>query len=256
MNQTTNHPAITLVIPAFEEARRLPEALRKLEQFRATFGTPIEIILVVEKSHDGTLELAATAASGQEHFRVLDNKVHRGKGFAVRTGMLAAMGSIVFYMDADLSVPLAEVGRFVTFFGEHPNVDVLVGNRQHSSSRIVKRQSPLRQKMGQAFNRLLQTMALVSVRDTQCGFKAFRREAALEIFRRQTLDGFAFDVEILVLAEKLGYRCADMPVEWQNSPESKVHIVRHSLEMLRDAFRVRRIVEGTLRKESTRRTTG
>ena len=227
----------------------MPATLHALARFRRESETPVEIVLVVERSHDGTLDLAAEAAFGQEHFRVIDNKVQRGKGYAVRSGMLAASGSIVFYMDADLSVPLEEVPRFAEFFREHPEIDVLVGNRQHSSSRIVLRQSPLRQKMGQTFNWLLQHLALANVRDTQCGFKAFRREAAREIFRRQTLDGFAFDVEILVLAEKLGYCCADLPVEWRNSAESKVHIVRHSLEMLRDALNVRRTVEATLRGE-------
>jgi len=118
-------------------------------------------------------------------------------------------------------------------------LDVLVGNRQHARSRITRRQSALRESMGKVFNRILQSLALVALRDTQCGFKAFRRDACREIFARQTIDGFAFDVEVLLLAERLGFRVEDWPVEWINSPESKVNIVADSLRMLRDAWRVR-----------------
>lgn len=168
--------------------------------------------------------------------------------------MLRARGEFVFYMDADLSVPLAEILPFLARFESEPPVDVLVGNRQHAMSRITREQSWLRRTMGQTFNRILQSRAVASLPDTQCGFKGFRREAAREIFSRQTIDGFAFDVEVLLLAERLGFAIADLPVEWINSPESKVDIVRDSLRMLRDALRVRRVIEATLRRTGGRKT--
>lgn len=243
-------PSLSIVLPAYQEARRLPPTLERLAALGAELGLPWEVLLMVERGSDGTLEIAREFAAGHAGFVAVDSGVQRGKGFAVRSGMLRARGEIVFYMDADLSVPLAEVRPFLAHFAAQPEVAVLVGNRQHAGSRITRAQSWLRRTMGQTFNRVLQAAALAPVRDTQCGFKAFRREAAQAIFARQKLDGFAFDVEVLLLAERLGYRVADRPVEWINSPESKVQLVRDSLRMLGDALRVRRLVEGTLRGAS------
>jgi len=135
---------------------------------------------------------------------------------------------------------LDEIHAFLKYFKEHPEIDVLIGNRQHPESDILKSQSWLREKMGQTFNAILRKMVPVTLSDTQCGFKAFRREAAQAIFSRQTIVGFAFDVEVLLLANHLGYKVADLPVRWSNSPESKVHIVRDSLRMLIDTARIRR----------------
>lgn len=239
-------PYLSLVIPAYNEAQRLPPTLEKLAEFCATLSFPHEVLVVVERSTDGTLAIANAFAAQQAHFRVIDNAVHRGKGFAVRSGMRRARGAHVFYMDADLSVPLQEVHGFLAHFEAHPEIDVLVGNRQHARSRITQRQTRLREHMGKVFNRVLQTLALHPLRDTQCGFKAFRGRVARTIFSVQQLDGFAFDVEVLLLAERLGCKVADLPVEWINSPESKVHIVRDSLAMLWDMVRVRRLIEQQL----------
>jgi dolichyl-phosphate beta-glucosyltransferase len=238
-------PYLSLVIPAYNEAKRLPPTMARLEEFARDFKRSMEVLIVVEKSSDGTLEIARDLAAQQAHsariVEVIDNTVQRGKGYAVRSGMLRAGGKYVFYMDADLSVPLREIELFLACFEQRPEVQVLIGNRQHASSRITVAQSWLRRSMGQTFNRILGLLALAGARrDTQCGFKAFRREAAQAIFSRQQIDGFAFDVEVLLLAEKLSLPIADLPVEWINSPESKVHILRDSLQMLRDAIRVRK----------------
>jgi glycosyltransferase involved in cell wall biosynthesis len=232
-------PYLSIVVPAYNEALRLPPTMAALAEFFRGFTRSYEVLIVVEGSTDGTLEIAAGLAAQQAHFQVIDNGPQRGKGHAVREGMRRARGEIVFYMDADLSVPLAEVPAFLRRFEERPDADVLVGNRQHAESRITRRQSALREGMGQLFNRILQSLALVALRDTQCGFKAFRRDACREIFARQTIDGFAFDVEVLLLAERLGFKVEDRPVEWINSPESKVRIVSDSLRMLRDAWSIR-----------------
>ena len=235
--------SVSIVIPAYNEARRLPPTLAALEDWRQGCGWSVEIIIVVEPGRDRTRELATEAAACQPNLRVIVNEKHRGKGFAVRTGMRAATAALVFYMDADLSVPLREVDAFVEYFGAHPDVDVLFGNRQHAESRITKYQSWVRRHLGQAFNAILRRLAMIGVHDTQCGFKAFRRPAAQVIFARQQIDGFAFDVEILLIAHKLGFRIADLPVEWHNSPESKVRIISDSFQMLRDALRIRRMMK-------------
>ncbi len=241
-------PYLTIVVPAYNEAQRLPPTIAALAEFFQGFTQGYEVLIVVEGSADGTLEIAAGLAAQQAHFQVIDNGPQRGKGHAVRSGMQRARGGIVFYMDADLSVPLAEVTAFLRYFEENPDVDVLVGNRQHAESRITRRQSALRESMGKIFNRILQVLTLVALRDTQCGFKAFRRAACREIFRRQTIDGFAFDVEVLLLADRLGFKIEDRPVEWINSPESRVNILADSWRMLRDAWRIRRLVEQNIRE--------
>ncbi len=240
-------PRLSIVVPAFNEAKRLPQSLARMIDFFSGFAFSHEVLVVVEHGRDGTLELAAELLAKQENFRVIDNRVQRGKGFAVRSGMLQARGDFVFYMDADLSVPLEEVERFIEHFDAHPEHDLVVGNRQHALSRIERRQTPLREKMGQIFNRVLRAVLRIEWRDTQCGFKAFRAEASREIFARQTLDGFAFDVEVLLLAQALGYGIADLPVRWINSPESRVNIFRDSAQMLWDVVHIRSRVRRSLR---------
>jgi len=244
-----SEPHLSLIIPAYNEATRLPQSLRKMMEAAAKFGFSYEVLVIVEKSGDGTLELAREVVAKQVNFQIIDNGPQRGKGHAVRSGMLKAAGAHQFYMDADLSVPLQHVLLFLDYFHAHPEADVLVGNRQHAGSRIIKSQSLLRRKMGQTFNRILQAFSLMEIRDTQCGFKAFRKRASREIFSRQKLDGFAFDVEVLLLAKKLGFNVADLPVDWINSPESKVNILRDSFRMLADAANVNKTVEATLREK-------
>jgi dolichyl-phosphate beta-glucosyltransferase len=235
---------LSIVIPAFNEAHRLPPTMRRLAEFaRERREITWEILIVVEQCGDGTLELAREFAASQADsgvaWVVIDSTPQRGKGHAVRKGMLRAGGELVFYMDADLSVPLAEIDAFRAHFAAHPEIAVLVGNRQHRDSRITRAQAWLRRTMGQGFNAILGRLGLAEFRDTQCGFKAFRRDAARQIFERQQIDGFAFDVEVLLLARKLRLPIADLPVEWINSPESKVHILHDSLRMLYDIIRLR-----------------
>ncbi|MHA3775270.1 dolichyl-phosphate beta-glucosyltransferase [Verrucomicrobiota bacterium sgz303538] len=236
-------PYLSIVIPAYNEAHRLPPTLEQLGAFCRDAIWPVEVMIVVEGSTDGTLDIAREYARQQEQsvhrFRAIDNGPQRGKGHAVRSGMLKTEGSLVFYMDVDLSVPLRDIYAFVSRFEHDPSVDVLAGNRQHAQSRITLAQGWLRRSMGQIFNRIISTLAMADLRDTQCGFKAFRRDAARRIFGLQQLNGFAFDVEVLLLAHKLGFRVDDMPVEWINSEESKVHIIRDSLRMLRDVLLLR-----------------
>lgn len=231
-----NHPRLSIVIPAFNEESRLPTTLAVLADYVG--GRSAEVIVVVEKSTDNSLELASKFAASHSQFRVLENAVQRGKGHAVKRGMLAANGEIVFFMDADLSVPIATVDVFSAEFESNRDVQILVGNRQHAESDIVAAQGWLRRTMGQMFNRVVRMISRLPLRDTQCGFKAFRRDVARELFAAQTIDGFAFDVEILLLARKRGYAMADLPVEWRNSTASKVHIVHDSLRMLWDVARL------------------
>jgi len=241
-----NGPYLSLIIPAYNEAKRLPRSLHQLGQFCSTLPLCVEVLVVVEKSEDNTLQLAREAACQYPFFEIVENPHHRGKGYAVRCGMLRAQGEILLFMDADLSVPLQEVSRFLRHFEEDPDVDILLGSRKLAQSRILKRQSWLREKGGNLFNWIFRKQVGLDIRDTQCGFKAFRRQAAREIFSRQQLDGFSFDIEVLLLGEKLGYRMKEVPVEWIDSPHSHVRVLRDGLRMFRDAIIVKELVRETL----------
>jgi dolichyl-phosphate beta-glucosyltransferase len=232
-------PEVSLVIPAYNEALRLEESVRVLREYLNGRPWSHEVILVIERSTDGTLDLARRLCVDIPTFTVIGNNVHRGKGYAVRCGMLAADGEIAFFMDADLSTPLAEIGNFLEAFNAHPEITIYIGSRQHAQSRILRRQSWVRQRMGETFNRILRRLTGLPFLDTQCGFKAFRRVARESIFPEQRIDGFAFDAELLLLAQKFGHRVAELPVEWHNAKGSKVHLIRDSWRMLRDAIRVR-----------------
>lgn len=244
---TSPRVPFTLVIPAYNEERRLPTSVRDIRSFFTKFDIPMEVLIVVEKSTDRTVELTTTAAEGDKRIQVIGNEVQRGKGYAVKSGMLRSRGDIVFFMDADLSTPLTEVVTFLAHFQSHPETDVLIGSRAHAKSQIVKKQSWVRRNMGRTFNRFVQFFGVRGIEDTQCGFKAFRANAAKEIFSRQTLDGFAFDVEVLMLAQRLGYKIDVLPVKWINSPDSKVRILIDPLKMLWDLIQIRRIVRRTVR---------
>ena len=242
-------PYLSLVIPAYNEARRLPNTLRELHDYCRRWAHLFEVIIVVEPGTDETLALAQAGTKTFPQLKVIGNRIHRGKGFAVRTGMLASAGELVFFTDADLSTPLYEIDRALAVFEAERDLQIIVGNRQHPDSQIICHQSWMREGMGKTFNALVRRLAGIEIRDTQCGFKGFRQAASRAIFERQRTDGFSFDVEVLLLAKTLGFGVKEMPVHWSNSPDSKVRVVSDSLKMLRDVAVVRQMVKHTLEKQ-------
>jgi dolichyl-phosphate beta-glucosyltransferase len=227
------------VIPAYAEERRIGPTVRALCAYAREFPRLTEVLVITEPSGDRTAEVARDAAGGDPLVRVVENTEHRGKGFAVRTGMLQAAGEILFFMDADLSVPLRYVGPFVAHLEAHPETAAAIGNRRHPASVISKRQHFLRERAGRGFNQVVRALGLSVSKDTQCGFKVFRREAAREIFSRAQIDGFAFDAEALLLAQKLGLVVDELPVEWINDEETKFDPWRDGWRSVRDLWRVR-----------------
>ncbi|MBS0658561.1 MAG: glycosyltransferase [Verrucomicrobia bacterium] len=242
---------LSIVIPAYNEEHRLPGnlplLLAHLDAMRLAEG--FEVIVVVEKSTDRTVEACRAAVSGRSEVQIVANEVKRGKGYAVRCGMLRAAGEFVFFMDADLSTPLASIEAFCAHFAAHPEHQVLIGNRRHPKSVIGVRQGFLRRKLSDAFNLVVQALILPGCADTQCGFKAFRRGAAQAIFSRQKLDGFSFDLEILLLARRLGLGIQDLPVDWCDEPASTLRPLRDGAKMLADIFKVRALVHRTLAEQ-------
>ena len=254
-------PALSIVIPAYNEVGRLPRNLPAVAaccdalDLPARAGLPpdldtYEVLVMVERSTDDTLARAREAAAPFPRIEVVDNGPQRGKGHAVRSGMLRATGEIVLFMDADLSTPLEEIGKFLDHFAAHSEDDVLIGNRRHRASHIGRAQSRVRQNLSRVFNSLVTRAGLLpgGWEDTQCGFKAFRHAAAREVFSRQRLDGFSFDVEALALADGLGLRVVDRPVAWYDEAATRVRLWRDGLAMLRDLQRVRTLVARSLRE--------
>ena len=251
--------ALSIVIPAYNGAGRLPRHVAEVAACCEALALPgpgadgnggWEVLIMVEKSTDDTLRAVRAAAAGYSAIHVIDNEVQRGKGYAVRQGMLRAHGAIVLFMDADLSTPLTEVRKFLDYFAAHPEADILIGNRRHPSSHIGQSQGVLRRGLSVIFNKLVRDrIGLGHWTDTQCGFKAFRQQAAAAIFSRQQLDGFSFDVEILVLADALGLRVVDLPVEWFDVKATTLRVVRDGWKMLRDISRVRALVARTMREQ-------
>ncbi|HEX9783676.1 MAG TPA: glycosyltransferase [Opitutaceae bacterium] len=239
-------PLLSIVIPAFNEERRLPRTLEALAAHCRGFECSWEIIAVVEQSSDRTVEVASAVASTHPEISVIANQLQRGKGFALRTGVGLSSGAIVLTMDADLSVPVEFIDTFMAFLDKNQTVDIVVGNRRHPDAIIETPQSFPHKTFGELFSRLARVVGVSNLPDTQCGFKAMRRAPAIEIYSRQTIDGFACDVEILLLAEQMGFEIRDLPVRWTNSLESKVRLFRDNLRMLWDVLRVRRRVARTL----------
>jgi len=225
-------PRVSIVIPALNEAARLPASIREIR--RVFPDQPWEFLIVIEPGTDDTEAVSREASDGDGRFKFVINPVARGKGYAVKTGMLLASGDVVFFMDADLSVPLRFIDAFLEEEGRS-GTDVLIGSRQHGASVIPIRQPLSRELAGRLFNLALRLAGVTRFADTQCGFKAFRREAAREIFSRVHQDGFGFDVEALAIAEALGFRVTELPVEWSDAPGSKLRPLRDGVSALCDA---------------------
>lgn len=227
-------PSVSLVVPCRNEARRLPATLEALLAYFHNFEGTWEMIVVVEPGTDATASIASAAAESEPRIRPILNPEARGKGWAVRTGMLAAAGDVIFFSDADLSVPPRWMSPFLKEI--HKGADVAIGSRRHPATVIVHPQPPARVLAGRLFNMALRLAGATRFLDTQCGFKAFRRAAARAVFERMQATGFGFDVEALAWAEALGFRVVELPVEWRDAPGSKVRPLRDGLAALREGI--------------------
>lgn len=229
---------LSVVIPTYNEEKRLPQTLETVLAFLAKQSYKSEVIVSDDGSRDRTVAIAKELLKESSH-RVLVAAQNRGKGHAVRQGMLAANGNYVLFTDADLSTPIEEVTRFLIFLEK--DQDVVIGSRALSNSQVEVHQGFLRETMGKVFNLMAQIFAFKGIHDSQCGFKCFRREAAQKLFGLQKLNGFSFDVEIVYLAQKLGFRLLELPVIWRNSAQSRVQVFRDPLVMFWDVLRIRRL---------------
>jgi glycosyltransferase involved in cell wall biosynthesis len=214
--------SLSIVVPAYNEEARLPDTLRRIEEYVERTGWKFHEILVVDDgSTDGTFRAAAGFAAENPNIRVLRNPGNRGKGYSVRHGMLEAKGEWCLFTDADLSAPIEELETLWKAICCE-KADVAIGSRALDRSLIGVHQPGIRESAGKFFNVVMRLAVGLPIADTQCGFKLFRQEVAREVFSRQTLDGFGFDVEVLFVAKKHGYRIAEVPVHWNHAEGSKV----------------------------------
>lgn len=235
-------PRWSLVIPAYNEALRLPGYLKEVQAYFEGRAEVYEVIVVDDGSQDGTAERVREVAAGRPGVSVLALDRNRGKGHAVRAGMARASGALRLMADADGATPIGEVARLEAALGA--GADLAVGSRVLHDPSVTREVRLHRKLSGHVFNFLVRRLGVVSVVDTQCGFKLFRGPVAEALFPLVTTDGFGFDVELLMLAERRGLRVVEVPINWADQPGSKVGVLREGPRMIYEVVVARRRLAG------------
>jgi dolichyl-phosphate beta-glucosyltransferase len=234
-----HHPAISVVLPAFNEAARLPPFLETVRRWlQSRYGDRHEVIVVDDGSSDGLADLLGRPEHGWRQLRVIRHPENRGKGAAVRTGMLAACGDLLLFADADGATPIEEESRLAAAIAA--GADVAVGSRLIAAPGAARSREWFRGLSGRAFAAVARLALRLPVRDTQCGFKMFRREAGQRLFSLSSETGYLFDLEILTLARQLGYRVVEVPVSWTEKPGGHFHPTRELPRVLAALWRLRK----------------
>lgn len=237
-----DRPELSVVIPAYNEARRIGSTLRRIRDYAAAAPGRWELVVVDDGSVDGTAQVVQRLEPGRLAVRLLVNPANRGKGYSVRRGMRAAAGDRLLLSDADLSTPIEEVAKLLPWLER--GYDVVIGSRDLPDSVLDPPQPLPRRLAAWAFRGLRRRLLLPEVRDTQCGFKLFTRPAAEAVFGRATVDGWLFDCEVLGLAVRLGYRVREVGVVWRNHPHTRVNAVREAARAVPTLLAIRRRLGG------------
>ncbi|HET8925706.1 MAG TPA: dolichyl-phosphate beta-glucosyltransferase [Candidatus Acidoferrum sp.] len=231
-----NNPDLSIIIPSYNEESRLPATLERIAAYIQTCGRETEVLVVDDGSRDGTAAVAEYFQIKIPALRVISNGGNRGKGYSVRHGIQEARGRIALFTDADLSAPIEEAAKLIDALETN---DVAIGSRALDRSLISVHESPFREFAGILFNTIVRLILRLPFVDTQCGFKAFRRDRCRIIFEQQTIERFGFDPELLYLARHHGLRAVEIPVRWGHSPATKVSMLLDSLQMFMDVFTIR-----------------
>ena len=227
---------LSLILPAHNEESRLPACLEKVKEYVTSVNFQIEVIVVENGSHDRTYEIAQDFAKENSWLSVIQNEAP-GKGRAVRTGMLAASGEYRFFADVDFSMPIEEINNFLP--PVRSDYDVAIGSREAKGA-VRYNEPAFRHFTGRVFNAIVRLMTVRDIQDTQCGFKCFKAAAAEKLFSVQVLDGWAFDAEVLYIAQKNGMHIVEVPVRWYYDGQSKINVIRDSIKMFKDLLQIRR----------------
>lgn len=228
-------PFLSLIIPAYNEEQRLPASLQQVSDFIAAQSYTSEVLVVENGSTDRTFQIASDFAQTHPHFQV--ERSQRGKGAAVRRGMLAAAGSYRMMLDADLSMPVSEINRFLP--PQLNDIDIAIASREAPGA-VRYNEPPYRHLGGRVINAMIKLLALPGLEDTQCGFKCFSGQAADDLFSKQTITGWSFDIEILYIARRRGYKIAELPIPWYYSEQSHVKPLQDTTRMFFDLLKIRR----------------
>ena len=231
-------PQLSIVIPAYNEAKRISRTLETLRKYLEGANWTAEVIVVNDGSSDETAAIVESYRDQWNALRLIENGRNQGKGFSVRNGALGAQGDVILFTDADLSAPITEAPKLIDPIANGV-CDVTFGSRAVDRSLIGVHQSPFRETSGRIFNLFVQGLIGLRFKDTQCGFKAFRRSAAGPVFERQTITGFGFDPEILYIAKKRGLRLREIPVRWDHAEGTKVRFLKDSCRMFLDLLQIR-----------------
>ncbi len=236
---------LSVIIPAYNEEKRLPKTLEEIDKYLSRQSYPsidsgqasYEIIVVNDGSKDKTSEVVKNLELKIANLKLIDNKENHGKGYVVKQGMLEAKGEYRLFTDADNSTSIDQVEKMWAFFQQ--GYDIVIGSRDINGAKIAVPQPWFRRLLGDIFNLFVQIVSgLLGIWDTQCGFKGFTKDAVENIFPKLTIDRWAFDVEILVLAKKLNYKIKEIPITWINDPESKVKL-KGMIRMLKEVFQIK-----------------
>jgi dolichyl-phosphate beta-glucosyltransferase len=230
-------PELSIIVPAFNEEARLSPTLRSYLAYCRGQYSSVELIVVDDGSLDGTSQLVEGLAAEFPELRLIRLAQNQGKGFAVRSGVVNARGSLILFADADGATPISEVSRLED--AVRGGADIAIGSRALQESGVRVQARLHRRVIGRVFHRLVETLTVRDIKDTQCGFKLFRDSVAHDLFSRMRMRGFSFDVELLMMARQRGYRIAEVPVNWVHQPGSKVSLVTDSFRMARDLFVIR-----------------
>jgi dolichyl-phosphate beta-glucosyltransferase len=228
---------VSIVVPCYKEEKRLSKIFEAIKEYKKAHDFTIETIIVIDGSPDKTAEVAKEQAKGMTDVKIIDRKENRGKGYTVKEGVENATGQYILFTDADNSTPLEQLDKLLKYIEIYP---VAIGSRYCDGGKLAHPQPLQRIIGGRVLNAIIQLLAVRGIKDTQCGFKLFEKKAGKEIFKRATFERFSFDIEILAIARKLGYKVKEVGITWYDDPHSTVDPIKDGLRMIKDSWMVRK----------------
>ena len=222
---------LSIVIPCYNEEKRIEKTLKTIIKYLKKKKFKLEIIIVDDGSKDSTIDVVK-----KYNVRIVKNPGNKGKGYSVKNGFMHSKGDYVLFSDADLSTPIEELDNFMKHIKKY---DIIFGSRKADDSHLELQQTTLRVIAGNVLPLVVRLLVLPGIKDTQCGFKLFNKKTCMKIFKKQLIEGFIFDVELLYLAKKYNLKIKELGVYWYNDPESKVHLIKHSIKMFLDILKIK-----------------